>query len=302
MQNPIFMSLGGRVKYFKLMTDWNRHRHRHADDPRIPHPAINYNLRAATSFDEYYQAFIKDACLRELPSLLNLVGYKEGQKDFAMLDFGCGLGRLGFAFTNYFGADPHKQYFGYEIHPDSYNFLTKAYQKYPNARFYTDQLVLEQSYVEMQQTNKSVEAKKSDAIKPTDMRLNERIGAKLDLQFSHSVFTHMYADGIVHALKEFKKAMKPKALCINTWLIVDSFSAASLKCHLADRNLPFEQDGFYTYSKTNPLLCTAYKIEKLREIYREAGHNIVDILFGPWSGRSPTQNFTYQDVVISEPI
>jgi SAM-dependent methyltransferase len=298
MSNPMFSSFSGRIKYYKLMFDWDRRKKQNKLDPRIPHPLINYNNDATSSYNEYYQAFVSQACLRELPELLKIADFKENQEELVLLDFGCGLGRLGVAFTNYFGKDLKRQYIGYEIHPSAAEFLAQAYQDYPNTTFLTNKIDLADSYVEIQQ-----KAHQSNtAIAAKNINLSDSIGKKVDLQFSHSVFTHMYPEPITHILKDSCKFMKPNGLCVNTWLIVDQLAESALRANLTDRELPYERDGFFTYSKENPLLCTAYRLDVIEKIYKEAGHKIVDILWGTWSGRLPTQKFTYQDVIISKPI
>ena len=303
MQNPMFFSVSGRLKYLQLIVDWNRSKKRQKLDPRIPHPLVNYNQKASSSYKEYYSGFVAATCLRELPALLKIANHKKSQDEFSLLDFGCGLGRLGFAFSDFFGKDLQRQYIGYEIHPEAYAFLKNAYKDYPNMTFLTNQIDLNDSYVELQQVGRikgSPERKKTIAAK--DIVLSDRVGKKVDLQFSHSVFTHMYSQPITEILKDITKLIKPDGYCVNTWLLVDQFAESSLRCGLTDRQLPYQRDGFYTYSKDNPLLCTAYKFDIMEDIYKKAGHKILDIQWGTWSGRTPAQTFTYQDVVISQPI
>lgn len=270
-------------------------------DPRIPHPSINHNQKPTGNYQDYYTRFVSEFLLRYLPSLLEIARYQPGQQDFSMLDYGCGLGRLGFAFSQYFGTRMDRRYFGYEVHPTACEFMQRTYASYPNTRFFGDAIKLEDSYVELQEKADSASHERIDA---AQVNLRDRISDKLDLQFSGSVFTHMYRHAIVHVLKEFSALMKPTGVCVNTWLIVDDLAAASLRCGLADRALPYEseKDGFLYYLQDNPLMCTAYRLDALKAIYAEAGHEIIDIRWGKWSGRTPTQDFSWQDAVISRPI
>jgi hypothetical protein len=109
----------------------------------------------------------------------------------------------------------------------------------------------------------------------------------------------MHRQSIINVLRDFSGILKPDGLCVNTWLAIDEFAAYALSCKLADRALPYEVDGFLTYSKENPLVCSAYRLHAIQEIYAAAGHTIVSILWGSWSGRG--NGLTYQDVVISTP-
>lgn len=269
-------------------------------DQRIPHPQLNYNQSATSSYAEYRREFISQTVLRELPEILKIGGYSESSPDFSMLDYGCGLGRLAWAFTNFFGKDISRRYFGYEIHPSAYAFLLEAYRDFPNTTFISDRLSLQDSYVEIQEGARVEDQQRIDA---SQVKLQTKIQNKLDLQFSHSVFTHMYREPIIHILKEFGQLLKPHGICLNTWLIVDRFAESTVRCGLADRQLPFEvsDQGFYTYLKENPLMCAAYKIEQVKAIYEAAGHEILDIKWGTWAGRLPTHQISYQDLVVSRP-
>jgi SAM-dependent methyltransferase len=191
-------------------------------DQRIPHPDINYNLKAKGGYADYYRDFVSSAVLKQLPSYLQITGYHPQQAEFNMLDYGCGLGRLGFAFTNYFGKRMDRCYFGYEVHPTACDFLRKAYAEWPNCKFWGDTVNLADSYVEIYEGAKE-EAGRQDA---AAVSLSQSIDAKLDLQISISVFTHMYRKAIVSVLKEIAPLMKSGGLCINSWLVVDDQAEA----------------------------------------------------------------------------
>ena len=79
---------------------------------------------------------------------------------------------------------------------------------------------------------------------------------------------------------------------------MDEFADYALRCGVADRTLPFRINGALSSSEDNPLTCTAYELSTVKQIYRDAGHEIVDILFGSWAGRD--NGVTYQDIVISK--
>lgn len=85
---------------------------------------------------------------------------------------------------------------------------------------------------------------------------------------------------------------------INSWLILDEFAMNSVSAGTADRKLPIEVGGVYTYSQLNPLVCTAYPSDLLSKVYLDVGHEITKIDFGTWSGRN--NGITYQDIVVSK--
>jgi hypothetical protein len=87
---------------------------------------------------------------------------------------------------------------------------------------------------------------------------------------------------------------------INSWLILDDFASHQVLNGKADRFLPIGIGGIRTYSELNPLVCTAYPIRLLEEVYLNSGHRILDIHYGSWAGRD--NGVTYQDLVVSERI
>jgi hypothetical protein len=90
---------------------------------------------------------------------------------------------------------------------------------------------------------------------------------------------------------------------VNTWLIIDNESAYSLAAGSADRELPFDFGDFLTYSESNPLVCTCYKIEAIERMYRESGLEIVSIDKGSWRGPAYKNGANhYQDIIISRPL
>jgi len=283
-----------RIHRRSLEASWLRESTLRTIDPRIPDPAINYNQDQAASYSEYVSGFIERACEHELPALLEIGGPTESEDPFVFLDYGCGLGRLAYAFTEHFGRDEHRQYIGYEIHPDATAFLLSAYADYPNVSVVSERIALQDSYVEIRQGASDSSGRPAD-----DVELAGRIGRSVDLQFSHSVFTHMYRQAIVHVLRELCEI--PVNLAVNTWLLVDEEARANIGAGRADRRLPIKGDGFWTYDRANPLMCTAYDFDVMQELYAEGGHEIVEVKWGTWSGREPSQDFTYQDVVISRP-
>jgi hypothetical protein len=107
----------------------------------------------------------------------------------------------------------------------------------------------------------------------------------------------MWLDAISRLLTNLNSVVKPGGICVNTWLIVDEFARYSLNCGVADRVLPYKVNDAYTTSLTNPLMCTAYDLADVQRAYEKAGHEVVKILWGTWSGRD--NGVHYQDIVIS---
>jgi SAM-dependent methyltransferase len=258
-------------------------------DKRIPPPEINFNQNERSSLDSYVDVFRRDACIRLLPFLMNHAGLTPGG---SILDYGCGLGRLAYAASHFLTQDG--AYFGYEPNQDALRFLKSAYSDLSNFHFGGAQLTKTADYIAVKENRGNPEG-----IEATDVDIADLVNRSIDVQFSSSVFTHMWMEPIIGVLQQFTKLLSIQGTCVNTWLIIDDFAAYTLRCGVADRKLPFKINGAWTYLEENPLMCTAYELKDVEAVYAAAGHKIEAILWGSWSGRD--NGTTYQDIVISRP-
>lgn len=90
-------------------------------EPEIPSPALNYNQAPSRTLARYVDDFKRDACLKELPFLIDL-GLRN---DSVLFDYGCGLGRLAYAASKYLSKTG--SYIGYEPNSEALSFLKSAY-------------------------------------------------------------------------------------------------------------------------------------------------------------------------------
>ena len=266
--------------------------------PPIPRPSINFNQTPSKSISEYIDVYLSRSRDLELPFLIDTGSLGEST---CVLDFGCGLGRLAGAFAMSNGA--YGRYFGYEPETVALDWLKSAYSGNEFFRFGGSPLPHDMNYVtnsgSLGTAAKSFEDRVG-ALPDPQVLANLLDGHKFNLQFSSSVFTHMWGVDIVETIKRFRPIATKDAVFVNTWLIVDEFAQDALNSGTADRKLPIEVGGVLTYSHSNPLVCTAFRLNEVERIYQEAGHEIQDILYGSWSGRS--NGVTYQDIVISKAI
>lgn len=263
--------------------------------PPVPPPRLNFNQSSGQSIDEYIRVFATEAIQKELPFLKKLAGLNSHS---VTLDFGCGLGRLASAYA----TDPSVgKYFGYEPERLAREWLKSAYAKDPRFSFGGGDLPEVMNYV----TNKTDKfSTEENFLNRSDASCNQEAlsallqGSTISLQYSCSVFTHMWMEDIIKSLQMFDRFSDEKTIYVNTWLIVDDHTRKALESGKTDRQLPISINGVYTYSETNPLVCTAYPIHLVEKIYADAGHQIEEILFGSWSGRD--NGVVYQDIVVSK--
>lgn len=260
-------------------------------DPRIPDPEHNGNYNKLVSrLDEYVRDHIESSCLKELPYIIRKAHLSPNSK---ILDYGCGWGRLAFAASNY--LNQNGLYVGIDINRYAIDTLKSSYSKYENFDFLLYEVKDAENYIYLQEEKTS--PSDSEAL---DVIVPAKYEKAFDAIYTCSVFTHMWKDAIIHILKEQAKALNYNGTCINTWLIIDQYAQYILRCGLADRQLPFQVKGAFTYSLENPLLCTAYSLEDVYDMYAQAGHQIFGIEFGSWSGRE--NQVIYTDIVLSKPL
>jgi SAM-dependent methyltransferase len=259
-------------------------------DPRIPPPEINYNQTPRGPLHEYIREFRRAACEKELPFLVRKAGLKP---ESTVLDYGCGLGRFANAASDFLTSG---RYVGYEPNQRALRFLRSAYAGRSNFRFFGEELRGSEDYVGLQFGRLS-----SEGVSAHEVELKELEGLDATVQYSSSVFTHMWIPAIENVLRALRKAMAPGGVAVNSWLIVDAIAEHGMRRGIADRRLPHEVRGARTYSLDNPLLCTAYTPEQVKEMYRRSGHEIVEICWGAWSGRQHHNGAHAQDLVISRP-
>jgi SAM-dependent methyltransferase len=266
-------------------------------DKRIPPSKINYNLSGGELMDtaSYLRAYKTMNCLKMLPYLMK-VGNLRPQS--AIYDHGCGLGPLAFAASNY--LDESGAYFGIDINLEAVTFLKQAYADRRNFRFEHQAVSIGEDYVALENRPYSAPPPAETVLAAKDLDLVGFVDRPIDVTYSGSVFTHMWMETIVATLRQLRTLIGESGVCVSTWLIIDGFAEYVLRCGLADRELPFEINGAFTYSKSNPLVCTAYREEDVRKMYALAGREILSINWGSWSGRD--NGVMYQDIVTAKAV
>ena len=266
----------------------------HHFSPPIPNPSTNQNQSPTKHISEYLSEYLS-LQTTVYPFISETSHLNENS---VTLDFGCGWGRLAAAFS--LAGSKNGSYYGYDTNPLVLEFCRNAYRNDIRFNFFGPEIDSTTNYL----TNKRITtangayARRRKAY-PSREDLAKLLGPnKLSCQVSLSVFTHMWPEDAVETLRVFQEFSNPDTTFINTWLILDDTAIAAVNLGNADRILPIEVGGVYTYSQLNPLVCTAYPIEKLQQVYFDAGHQIIDIKFGSWSGRN--NGVTYMDIVVSK--
>jgi SAM-dependent methyltransferase len=113
--------------------------------------------------------------------------------------------------------------------------------------------------------------------------------ASVDRVALGSVFTHIFADEVLHYLKELARVMKPEGLCYATFFLYsEEVVQASRQNNVTQYNLRFEHpygEGCYINDLQYPTGAVAFTEEKMNAMIREAGLTLDrPFLKGFWSG------------------
>ena len=262
--------------------------------PPIPKPSINQNQTPTNDISDYVSEYLglQNTVYPFIASIAQL------NDESTTLDFGCGFGTLAAAYK--LNGSKGGSYYGYDTNPQAVKFCKNAYSEEAKFTFFGPEIDSTTNYVTNRRISTANEAfSKRVKAHPSSEDIANLLDQKLfNCQFSLSVFTHMWPEDAIETLRVFRDFSTNDATFINSWLILDDVASSTVNQGNADRNLPIMVGGIYTYSQLNPLVCTAYPIEKLHHVYSEAGHVITDIRFGSWAGRD--NGVTYQDIVISK--
>ena len=246
------------------------HRRRGLPPTRLMLP--QYGRRDPAAFEEVGKWFVND-----------LVATAGLSPDHALLDVGCGLGRIGRAMSDFIG--PEGRYDGFDIDRESIAWASRhVAPRHPNIRFrYVD--------VANRQYNPS------GAISPEKFRFPYD-AETFDVCFLHSVFTHMLPDDLRRYLAEVRRVLRPGGAAYISYYLYDEEAQRHLDTR-PDLPLRFEHScGQYrTIDPETPEYSVAYDPEFIRKNYAEAGLVIDEpVRRGAWCGRSSDR---HQDVVVA---
>lgn len=254
---------------------------------------LGYLQQFSYNFINFYYPYILSNC-RE---------YNVDASTVTFLDIGCGWGPMAIPFLiNEISVRGNKsagiRYLGIDIRKDAIDWLTHAYAGYPFIKFQHHQTDAMADYIggelDQGQTTSISNGDEAAFNIPADFVHN--------VQWSSSVFTHLTPQACGRALESIRKSSLENSIQINTWLIIDDESKYSLALEIADRQLPIDCGEYLTYSEKNPLVCTAYKIDVVKDMYANAGFEILKIERGAWRGLATTNPANhYQDIVVSRP-
>jgi len=279
----------------------------------IPPFSINYN--AGDDPTDYIHNFTIPYINKYLPSCISATNIQEfisGEKVPKLLDIGCGFAQMALAYKVLIKASNNLQnnsltdqnnpwYVGVDIRKDAIDWLVNAYKSDNRFYFHHHSADSSVSYSGKRGNSNYISPEESSAESDgSECIYKLPLPFKSDIQWSSSLFTHLTPKATVNALKFIKDSLTPQGIAVNTWLIADTESSLAMITRQADRSLPIDKGAYLTYSKSNPLVCTSYKLQFILQAYKLAGLKIQNIRRGSWRGSGHKNDFDhYQDIIIA---
>jgi SAM-dependent methyltransferase len=205
------------------------------------------------------------------------------QPDDAVLDVGCGSGRIAMPLTGYLNREGH--YAGFDVSRKAVAWCKENISRsHPNFDFRVADI--QNGFYH-----------RKGKIPPSEF-LFPFPDASFDVVFLASVFTHMFPPDVKHYLHEIVRVLKPGGRCLSTFFLLNEESAALIEAKKGSFNFKHERQGYRTVSAIWPEVSIAYPEPFVRDLYGKCSLQLREPLcYGSWCGR--TDYMSGQDVVIA---
>lgn len=217
---------------------------------------------------------------RFLGFLVDLCGLQPGD---AVLDVGCGSGRMARPLTGY--LDRNGRYAGFDVSREAIAWCTENISgSHPNFDF---------RVVDIRSGSYNPNGK----FNASDFRF-PYADSSFDVVLLASVFTHMLPTGVKHYMSEIVRVLKPGGRSLITFFLLNEESSALSEEGKGQIKFEHEMHGYRTTNVEKPEAAIAYPEVFVRELYAKCGLEIREPLrYGSWCGR--TDATSGQDLVIA---
>jgi len=216
-----------------------------------------------------------------LDYLVQLCGLQPGD---AVLDVGCGSGRMALPLTGYLNSEG--RYAGFDISEKAIAWCQEHISRpHPNFDFAVADI-----YNSLYNPKGKYQS--------LDFRF-PYADESFDVVFLTSVFTHMFPPDVDHYLDEIARVLKPGGRSLCTFFLLNEESLALIAAGKGTHNFKYERPGYRTIHEKREEEGIAFPEAFIRELYGKRGLNVREPLrYGSWCGR--TEHMSFQDVVIAE--
>ena len=204
------------------------------------------------------------------------------QPGHAVLDVGCGIGRIARPLAGYLGADG--SYDGFDVNREGVGWCRRRYARHRNFHFRVADLY-------NRRYNPGGQYAAIDYRFPYE-------DARFDFVILTSVLTHLLEAEADHYLSEVARVLRPGGRVLATFFLLDDDSRQAIAAGNAGFQFLDPDAHVAVVSEEMPEEAVAYDTGWVREHLSGHGLSEVSITHGTWSGREDGASF--QDIVVAE--
>lgn len=208
--------------------------------------------------------------------------YCDFNQDSAVLDIGCGIGRMALPFTNFLSSKG--RYEGFDIVKIGIDWCNKnIHSKFPNFNF---KLIPLKNDLYLLNTNE----------KAAELQFPYE-NDSFDLVFLTSVFTHMLPLDVENYINEIQRVLIKDKKCFATFFIIDEENENAQNT-IGSKNFPHNFGNYYLMDKNVKEANVAFKKSYIIELLKKNNLELTHFIKGNWSGIQNTELNEHQDIVI----
>jgi SAM-dependent methyltransferase len=204
------------------------------------------------------------------------------QPDHAVLEPGCGTGRMAMPLTGYLSAEG--SYDGFDVMSEAIDTaIEEIGSSHPNFHF---------QHVDVRNEHYNRDGK----LDPESFAFPYPDG-NFDFVFLTSVFTHMRPPEVRHYLEEIRRVLRPGGGALMTFFLLNAESIAAIAAGDTKRTFEFDGDGYHYDIEGRPEAALAYREEDALGLIEAAGLALDgEVHHGRWMGQEPAA--AGQDVIV----
>jgi len=194
----------------------------------------------------------------QLEFFIELAGLQRSDR---FLDIACGVGRLAVPLATF--LDEKGSYDGFDIKEDLIDWCNRNIAaRRPNFHFKIANVATSWN---------------PDRPIPVDKYNFPYDNASFDFAYAGSIFTHILPDGARNYLRQTARVLRPGGRFVSTWLVYNQRSAQLTSTEESvKKNWNYDHGDFRVKSEEIPETSVAYNEAKIRQMYAEAGFEILE--------------------------
>ncbi len=204
--------------------------------------------------------------------------------EHAVLDIGCGIGRVAVPLTQYLTRSG--KYEGFDVVKKGISWCEEHIAKdFPNFKF---------QYIPLNNDLYHLTDEKAENFKfpyPDN---------SFDTVFLFSVFTHMQPLEVQNYLNEIYRVLKPNGKCLSTFFLYDDEIESEISKENRSFRFPFNKENYRLMNEKVPSANIAFHETYLSQMIQRSKLTLKNKIYGSWANRGTGSLFDFQDILVFE--